>query len=155
MILKKLFFKPIGFLLKLYWRIVKPFTIGVRALIINKNGEVLLVKHTYSDLWYCPGGGVDKGEHLIDAIKRELKEELDLIVKDSPVLLGTYSNFFEHKNDFVSIFIIKEFELDPKQNLEIETWAFFAPDKIPETTSIGTKKRIAEYFKNKEINYIW
>ena len=152
---RKLLFKFVGISLKLYWRIIQPFTIGVRALVINDKGHVLLVKHTYCDLWYLPGGGVNKREPLICAIKRELKEELNLNVKDSPSLLATYSNFFGYKSDFISIFVIKEFDLTPKQNLEIEDWAFFDPKDIPNTTSKGTKKRLAEYFDHQEINYIW
>lgn len=134
---------------------MRPFTIGVRALVIDDKGQVLLVKHTYCDLWYLPGGGVNKREALIPAIKRELKEELNLDVKDKPSLLATYSNFFGYKSDFVSIFIIKEFDLAPEQNLEIEDWAFFDPKDIPSTTSKGTKKRLAEYFNHQEIDYIW
>jgi len=153
--LRKLFFKPIGLFLKLYWRIVQPFTIGVRAIIINDKNQVLLVKHTYCDLWYFPGGGVDKREALIPAIKRELKEELNLNVKDKPILLATYSNFFGYKSDFVSIFIIKKFDLAPEPNLEIEDWAFFDLNNIPSTTSRGTKKRLAEHFDHQEIDYLW
>lgn len=52
-------------------------TLGARAIIINHNNQVLLVKHTYQPHWYIPGGGVKKGESIKAAIIRELKEELD------------------------------------------------------------------------------
>ena len=44
---------------KLYWKIKKPRTLGVRAMIFDeKKGKLLLVKHTYIDGWFLPGGGV-------------------------------------------------------------------------------------------------
>lgn len=153
--LKQIIFKIRGRLIRLYWKLFKPFSIGVRALILNEKEQVLLVKHTYTDLWYLPGGGVNKNEHLLDALKREMYEELKLEIKEPPVLLGTYSNFYESKSDYVSIFVIKQFEMKPVQNLEIETWQFFDCDKIPPTTSRGSKKRIQEYLGTKDIDFIW
>ena len=44
-----------------YWKIFKPTTVGVRILLI-KEGKIILVKHTYQDCWYIPGGGVKKRE---------------------------------------------------------------------------------------------
>jgi len=36
---------------------------------VNDQNQVLLVKHRYLDGWYLPGGGVDKGEELLQALK--------------------------------------------------------------------------------------
>lgn len=149
-------YKIIGKFLKLYWKIVKPFSIGVRAIIINENNEILLVQHTNANQWYLPGGGVHKKEHLVDALKRELDEELSLEINSTPTLLGNYANFFEGKSDFISIFIIKEFTLNKfKGNDEIDKWNFFNFDQLPEKTSVGTKKRIDEYLNKKDIDYRW
>lgn len=152
---KHVIFKLIGRLIKLHWRIFKPFSVGARAIVLNDENKVLLIKHTYTDLWYLPGGGVNKKEHLLDALQREMYEELKLSIKDEPTLLGTYSNFFESKSDFVSIFVIKDFEMRPQKNLEIENWQFFDTDELPQTTSPGSKKRIQEYLGNKKIDFIW
>ncbi len=155
MTLKTVVFKIVGYLMKMRWRIFKPFSIGVRALVINENGQVLLVKHTYTDAWYLPGGGVDKKEHLLDALARELKEEIGLQIQGRVELLGTYGSFFEYKSDFVSVFIVKLFDMAPSQNAEIEKWAFFALDQIPESASAGTKKRVREYLGSKTIDFKW
>jgi ADP-ribose pyrophosphatase YjhB (NUDIX family) len=57
----------------------------VRAVII-KDGKILLIKRTKSDLvyWVIPGGGVEMGETNKEALIRECKEELgvDIEVKD-------------------------------------------------------------------------
>jgi mutator protein MutT len=57
--------------------------VSVGAIIVNEKGEVLLCKrsqHTKNEkgCWECPGGAVKFGETLEDAIKREMKEELDI-----------------------------------------------------------------------------
>ena len=59
---------------RLRWRITRPLTVGVRILLI-RDGYVTLVRHTYQDSWYLPGGGVEKRETLEQAIRRELKDE--------------------------------------------------------------------------------
>jgi ADP-ribose pyrophosphatase YjhB (NUDIX family) len=55
------------------------FRISLKALVFNDNGEVLLVKESGRDVWDIPGGGIDHGETIKDAISRELKEEVNLI----------------------------------------------------------------------------
>jgi len=60
--------------------------LGVGAVIMNDLGEVLLMKRsknlskdrTTAGLWSIPGGEVEFGEKVSDAIKREVREELDV-----------------------------------------------------------------------------
>ncbi len=53
---------------------------GVSALIINKNKEFLLVNLvSFEDKYFAiPGGGVEEGETLEDAVYREIQEELGI-----------------------------------------------------------------------------
>jgi ADP-ribose pyrophosphatase YjhB (NUDIX family) len=60
---------------KLLWKLFRPTTVGAR-IILAKDDSVLLVKHTYHDSWYLPGGRVNKGETFEQALRREVKEEL-------------------------------------------------------------------------------
>lgn len=152
---KNILIKTIHFLMKAYWRLVKPFSIGVRALVINDQNQVLLIKHTYSDSWYLPGGGVNKQEHLLDALYRELDEELKLIVKTPPILLGSFTNFHEHKSDFITVFVVASYTMNPSTNFEIEKWAYFDLENIPATTSRGTKRRLQEYYNKQPLDYKW
>ena len=64
--------------LRIYWRIAKPVTFGVRAVVQAQDGRVLLVKHTYDKYWYLPGGAVKRGEAAEAALTRELREELGI-----------------------------------------------------------------------------
>ena len=130
---------------RLYLAVARPITVGVRAVLVRE-GQVLLVRHTYQDHWYLPGGGVKKGETLVEALERELWEEVGATCQDLG-LLGVYSNFYEHKSDHVAVFVCTTFELGDAQDGEIEAMAFFAPGDLPPSTSPGTKRRIAEYLE--------
>lgn len=136
---------------KALWRLSKPVTVGVRALLIRDN-KVLLVKHTYHESWYLPGGRVEKGETYERAIRREAAEELGAEMKEL-YLHGIYNSFSEYKNDNIIIFVCKDFTLTGITDKEIESYDFFALDRLPENISPGTKKRLLEYINGKTANF--
>src|SRR5687768_15777881 len=66
------------------------FRFGVHAIISNSEGHVLLLKRTYGNKgWSLPGGGVDPGETIHQALFRECREELGTEPLDV-VLTGVY-----------------------------------------------------------------
>lgn len=78
---------------------------AVRAVVMDPDRRVLLVHFDFEDpglptgLWACPGGGVDPGETPTDALRRELREELGLVVEAADV--GTPIWFKEHEFEMV------------------------------------------------------
>jgi ADP-ribose pyrophosphatase YjhB (NUDIX family) len=57
------------------------FLIGVTGVVLNKNNEILLLKHTYRGKgWSLPGGYLKGKEHPKEGLEREIKEETGLIV---------------------------------------------------------------------------
>jgi len=56
----------------------------IASIILKKENKILLIKEILEDFkehWIFPGGGVDFGETIEDAAKREIKEEINLDVK--------------------------------------------------------------------------
>ncbi|SFQ77058.1 ADP-ribose pyrophosphatase YjhB, NUDIX family [Psychrobacillus psychrotolerans] len=64
--------------------------VAVGGIVENETGEILLVK-THHGGWVYPGGQVEVGENLIDALVREVKEESGIDIEVGH-LIGTYSN---------------------------------------------------------------
>lgn len=69
--------------------------VAVGGNVENEKGHILLVK-TQHEGWVFPGGQVEAGENLIDALGREIKEESGIDVEVSR-LIGVYSNTGTYK----------------------------------------------------------
>lgn len=66
--------------------------ISVAALVMNEKNEVLLVKtHWRSDTWEMPGGNVEVGEPLDEAVCREFLEETGITIRPLGIT-GVYYN---------------------------------------------------------------
>ena len=53
---------------------------AVRGLVIDDDDHVLMVRLVFPHgaYWVLPGGGIDEGEDVLDALRRELREETGL-----------------------------------------------------------------------------
>ncbi len=126
-----------------YWHVFKPITLGA-AVILVRNGEVLLVRHSYRPGWFMPGGGIRRGEPLDAAARREVREETGADVHELR-LLGIYDSFGEGRSDHIAIFVSDRFDLVGHHDEEIAETAFFPLDALPDTVSPGTRARIEDY----------
>jgi 8-oxo-dGTP pyrophosphatase MutT (NUDIX family) len=133
----------------------KKRTIGARVLVIKDN-QILLVKHTYMPKWYTIGGGVDFKESPLQGAIRELKEEAGVIAHGPLELLGTYYNVHQGHDDYVSTYICKDFtEEDYICPEEIIEKRWFPLNALPEDISPGCLRRIQEYLKLKPVSDRW
>ena len=129
-----------------YWRFARGLTVGVRGLVRDAQGRVFLVKHSYVAGWHLPGGGVEVGETFLDALTRELVEEGRIVIAGKPELHGMFLNSHVSRRDHVAVYIVRQFSQDrmPEPNREIVACGFYAASALPEGTTVGTRKRIAE-----------
>ena len=155
--LRRKFEPVIRKVLHLYWRFSRGATLGVRAMVIDGTGRIFLVRHSYVDGWHLPGGGVETGETLLEALSRELAEEGNIRITTAPDLYGIYFNRRASRRDHVALFIVRDFRQDgnPKPNHEIVAHGFFAPDALPEDASRGTRARVAEVIGGAAISELW
>jgi ADP-ribose pyrophosphatase YjhB (NUDIX family) len=130
----------------LYWRFARGLTMGVRAVVIDGDERVFLVRHSYVEGWHLPGGGVEVGETVLDALKRELIEEGRIEVLGDAEWHGLFFNTYASRRDHVAVFVVRKFHQDrmPEPNREITACGFFDTDKLPEETTVGTRLRLAE-----------
>ncbi len=128
---------------RVWWRVAHPVTLGVRVMLIDGD-RVLLVRHTYREGWFMPGGGVHRRESLEAAARRELLEETGARATEMR-LLGVYSNFGESKSDHVALFTATSFEIVGEHDEEIAEVEWFATGELPAGVSRGTSERIAEF----------
>lgn len=54
------------------------FRVSLKAVLFNQDGHVLVVKEADRDWWDIPGGGIEHGESIKEALARELEEEVSL-----------------------------------------------------------------------------
>ncbi|WP_270088087.1 NUDIX domain-containing protein [Sphingobacterium sp. SYP-B4668] len=76
-----------------------PFNVRVYGILINEDGQVLISDEKTERVSFTkfPGGGLEYGEGLIDALKREYLEECDLHVE---VIKHIYTTDFWEKSSF-------------------------------------------------------
>jgi len=145
-------------LFMLYARVVNGMTLGVRGIVFDDGGCVLLVRHTYMAGWHFPGGGVAPGESAETAVVRELREEAGVAVEGRPEFFGFYFNRGVTRRDHVAVFVCQRWhETKPAAaaRIEIAEIDFFAPDALPETTNPGTRRRLAEILDGVERSAEW
>ena len=132
--------------LHVYWRFARGMTLGVRGLVLDGEGRVFLVKHSYVAGWHLPGGGVEPGETLVQALAREMREEGNIEFTKQPELYGMYYNPRDSKRDHVALFVIDHFRQPspPKPTREIIQHGFFPANALPKDATPATRARIAE-----------
>lgn len=132
-------------------------TLGVRIMVENENNEILLVRHTYVEGWYLPGGGVETGEHAHEAAEKELREETALQNNGELEIISIHFNTNASRRDHVILYRCEIWEdlgsFSP--NREIAEARFFPIDALPAETTDGTRRRINEVYFDVEISRYW
>jgi len=129
-----------------FFLVRRPMTRGVRMLAFDRDGRIFLVRHTYVSGWHLPGGGVEPGETVLQAVEKELFEEGNLTLVEAPRLAGIYLNRGASRRDHVVLYhcALVAQERAKQADREIAEAGFFDVDALPEGTTPATRKRLAE-----------
>src|SRR5262249_18804493 len=122
----------------------------------DDKGRVMLVRHSYVEGWYLPGGGIESGETAIDAIVREMMEEAGIEATEPPLLFGFYANHVLFRNDHVLVYRFPTWRPGAHASVgEIPGRRFFALNALPDEVTAGTRRRLAEVFEGAPLSAEW
>ena len=140
-----------------WFRLARPMTLGVRGIVLDPAGRILLVKQTYSRGWLLPGGGVEAGETMLEALRREVLEEGNAELTGEPELFGLYFNNRASRRDHVALYVSRDARiLGPRPpDREIAAAEFFTLDALPDDVTEATRTRIAEVFNGAAPSPYW
>lgn len=128
-----------------FWYFRRPRTFGVRAIALNAEGAVVLVRHSYVRGWHLPGGGINRGEDAQTAVLRELREEIGMTAHAEVRQIAAFTNHPDFRRDTVTLFLVSGVDYAPRLSLEIEAVAAFPPRALPDDVAGSTRRRIAEW----------
>jgi ADP-ribose pyrophosphatase YjhB (NUDIX family) len=129
------------------------FAPGVRAIIVDGTGDILLQRRTDTGFWGLPGGSVELDETVLEALQREVAEETSLIITDAEPM-GVYcgpNQKFDYPNGdkiqcFAIAFIVKKWEGRPRADqVEGSETRFFPMSQLPENLVPIHRQTIKDY----------
>jgi 8-oxo-dGTP diphosphatase len=120
------------------------FRVAVSALIFE-NGRVLLAHRRDIDWWNLPGGGMESGETVDEALRREVYEETGLEVEIEQ-LVGVYSK--PQKQEVVLTFRCHVTGGVLSETTESRESRYFAPDSLPVNTLPKHRQRVEDALLN-------
>jgi 8-oxo-dGTP pyrophosphatase MutT (NUDIX family) len=130
--------------------VVKPsgnlhlFRVAVYALIFD-GAKVLLALRRDINWWNLPGGGMEPGETVEEAMRREVKEETGLDV-EVVNLVGVYSK--PQKQEVVLAFRCRILGGHLQETEESRECRFFLPDEMPLNTLPKHRQRVEDALLN-------
>ena len=143
-------------LFRTWFRLSRPMTLGVRAIVENEAGEVLLVRHTYVDGLFLPGGGVERGEPAEEALGRELVEEAGVEMTQSAQLIGIFSNHRVFRNDHVLLYRVVNWRpVTATSRGEIAEIVWSKPLDLPGDATAGTRRRLTAEYGDEPAGLYW
>ena len=131
-------------LFRLWMRLSRPMTLGVRALVFDEAGRVGLVRHTYKRGWHLPGGGVERGETAEVSLMRECREELGADPLQT-MLVGVFRNP-TFAGDHILLYQVPAWRAcETDSEGEIAEIGWFDPHDLPGDVTPATRRRLAEW----------
>ncbi len=124
---------------RLLWLVTGPGRDGVHAVPLTPGGKVVLVRLTYARGWRLPGGGRKRAETQEAGMLRELREEIGLVGHGAIERLDDI-----HPGglpgDRSALFLVRDVDYRPRQNLEVEEVGEFDPADLPDAATRTTRE---------------
>ncbi|MGI6118569.1 MAG: NUDIX domain-containing protein [Bilifractor sp.] len=116
------------------------FNTAVSMIVRNSEGKIILLKQYGRDRYIMVAGYVNRGEDAEDAVKREIREELDMTVES---MHFNRSHYFEPSNTLMLNFSVTVKETFPHPNREVDQWSLFTDEEAKQNIADGS---LAEKF---------
>lgn len=114
---------------------------GAAAIIVNRDGQILMQRRSDKDVWGLPGGCQELGERFEDTIIREVKEETNLDVNEKNLNLISIVSGNSRRNSYpngdvvinnTALYLVKDYSGELSWNEESKEMKFFDIDNLPE-----------------------
>jgi 8-oxo-dGTP pyrophosphatase MutT (NUDIX family) len=144
-------------LLQRYFLLTRAMTLGVRAVVLDGQGRVFLVRHTYVTGWFLPGGGVELGETVEEALHKELAEEGNIVLEGPAQLHGVFYNRGVSSRNHIVVYVVRSFRQTAPRgpDFELSETGFFPLDALPDGVTQGTKVRLDEVLTGSRPSAYW
>jgi ADP-ribose pyrophosphatase YjhB (NUDIX family) len=135
------------------WRLIR--NAPCAGVVIERDGKVLLGRRAnppFEGEWEVPGGFVERGEHPVDAARREVREELGIDVTLTG-LLGIYLEDSSRGEPLqVTVFVgtTDAVDVDPDP-AEVSACAWFDPADVPERMAGRHRVRIDDWMQGRAV----
>lgn len=139
----------------------KMMSVGLACLIYNERGEILLEKRSDNGKYCLPGGSINFDETVLEGLKREVKEETGISLKEAKLFLilsGKKEEFLYPNGDvtdYVDLIFYSEidstdFDERKEHDLESTSIRFYSSDKLPlkEEMLRGTLRPIKKFLSH-------
>lgn len=141
-----------------WWRVTQRRGLGVRVML-HRDSKVLLIRHRYGGPLMLPGGGVEPGETVWAAARRELSEETGVTDCGPLRLGGVYLHLADGRPDYVVLFtgelplVLAPYPATPLS--EVELVHVEIANAKDERISPATRRRIAELLDGAPTSEWW
>jgi ADP-ribose pyrophosphatase YjhB (NUDIX family) len=128
-----------------------PLRLTVGCVLRDAEGRVLLMRRSDNGLWGLPGGGVEPGESVAEAVAREVYEETGLTIRPRR-LVGVYSDpnrivRYADGNEYQPValnFLCELVEGTPRPSDEALAVEWFPADALPDDLLWVYRQRLAD-----------
>lgn len=136
---------------------------SVNVVVVNDDGEILLIRRTDNDNWALPGGAMDLGESLPQAAARETLEETGIQAEitglvgiyTDPRHVILYTSDGEARQEFSVVFTARPIGGEPTPSAESREVHWVAPEKIDALQmDRSMRMRIAHYLHGSGIPHL-